>query len=156
MAVAIYAGTFDPITNGHVDIIERASGLFDRLIVGVACSSRKQPFFSLEDRLAMVREVVSTMGDVEVVEVDGLLVDFSQRCGASVIVRGVRAVSDFDYEFQMAGMNSELNSTIQTVMLPSMHKYAYISSTMVREIVALGGDASSFVNPVVQAYLKRL
>lgn len=156
MAVAVYAGTFDPITNGHVDIIERANGLFDRLIVGVACSSRKQPFFSLEDRLAMVREVVSTMGDVEVVEVDGLLVDFSRRCGASVIVRGVRAVSDFDYEFQMAGMNSDLNSTIQTVMLPSMHKYAYISSTMVREIVALGGDASSFVDPVVQAYLKRL
>ena len=148
--VAIYPGTFDPITNGHMDIITRAAPMFDRLVVGVAVNAGKGPLFAVAERVALVQAelqaVNSRLGaNVEVREFDALLIGFAQQVGASVIVRGLRAVSDFDYEFQMAGMNYRLDPTIETVFLMASERHQFISSRFVKEIAQLGGDIASFV-----------
>lgn len=147
--IAIYPGTFDPITRGHEDLVRRASELFDRIIVGVADSRSKRPFFSLDERLDMARAVLSVYPKVEVFGFDSLLMDFLARHNARVILRGLRAVSDFEYEFQMAGMNRSLRPDVETVFLTPSDQYMFISATMVREIGLLGGDVSKFAHPVV-------
>lgn len=155
--VALYPGTFDPITNGHLDIIERASKLVDKLVIGVAINEDKRPLFSLDERLEMVRtEVGSAVGatSIEVRAFDTLLVKFAAAVGASLIVRGLRAVSDFEYEFQMAGMNRKLYPDVETLFLTPAEQYMFISATMVREIASLGGDVSPFVNPSVIPRMK--
>lgn len=150
---AIYPGTFDPITNGHSDLIERASKLFDRVIVAIAASPKKTPLFSIDQRIAMAREVLSPMENVEVQGFDSLLVDFAQQCQAQVTLRGLRAVSDFEYEFQLAGMNRRLAPQIETMFLTPAENYAYISSSLVKEVAGLGGDVSGFVHPTVATAL---
>jgi pantetheine-phosphate adenylyltransferase len=142
MVVAVYPGTFDPLTRGHEDLVRRASGLFDTLVVGVADSKNKRPFFSLEERLDIANESFS-----------GLLKDFVRKHDARVIVRGLRAVSDFEYEFQMAGMNRYLLPDVETLFLTPSDQYQFISGTIVREIAMLGGDVSKFVFPSVERWL---
>ncbi|HAG61793.1 MAG: pantetheine-phosphate adenylyltransferase [Legionellales bacterium] len=156
MKTAIFPGTFDPVTKGHEDLIARAVKLCDRLIVGVATSARKAPHFVLDDRLAMCQLAFSQFDSVDIVPVSGLLVDCAREHGAEVIVRGLRAVSDFDYEFQLAGMNDMLAPDIETVFLPSTQEYAYLSATMVREILMLERDPSLFLSPVVFDYIQAL
>jgi pantetheine-phosphate adenylyltransferase len=156
--VGIYPGTFDPITNGHTDIIRRAVRLVDLLIVGVARNDGKGPLFATEERVEIVRDEIAHLenGDAERIEVrafDSLLMRFAQSVGASVVVRGLRAVSDFEYEFQMAGMNARLNPDIETVFLMASDRYQFISSRFVKEIGALGGDVSHFVSARVAARL---
>lgn len=151
--IAVYPGTFDPITNGHSDLIHRASKLFDKVIVAVAESPSKKPTFSVEERVAMAKLVLGDIDNLSVVGFNSLLVNFAQECKAQVILRGLRAVSDFEYEFQLAGMNRKLNSQIETMFLTPAEKYAYISSSLVREIAALGGDVSEFVHHEVKAEL---
>ncbi len=153
MTTALYPGTFDPITNGHSDLVARAELLFDRVVVAVAANPSKQPTFTLDERVAMARQVLAEHERVEVIEFDSLLVDFAGECGASVILRGLRAVSDFEYEFQLAGMNRRLAPDIETVFLTPSEQFAYISSSLVREIATLGGDVSEFVHPVVMSAL---
>jgi pantetheine-phosphate adenylyltransferase len=156
MAVtAVYPGTFDPLTNGHSDLVERGSKLFDRLIVAVAGnpSPSKQPAFGLDDRVAMARHVLKPFANVEVMPFESLLVDFVESQGARVIMRGLRAVSDFEYEFQLASMNRQLVPKIETVFLTPAEQCAYISSSLVREVAALGGDVSRFVHPSIQEAL---
>lgn len=152
---SIYPGTFDPITRGHADLIQRASRLFDRVIVAIAANPTKQPVFSLDERLALARAVLSDYPRVEVLTLDGLLVDFARTHEAQVIIRGLRAVSDFEYEFQLAGMNRRLAPEIETLFLTPAEKYAYISSSLVREIATLGGPVSEFVHERVEAELVR-
>lgn len=152
---AVYPGTFDPITNGHTDLIERAARLFERVIVAVAANPSKQPAFSLEERVEMVKEVTASLANIEVHSFDNLLVDFAHQYNASVILRGLRAVSDFEYEFQLAGMNRRLAADIETLFLTPAEKYSYISSSLVREIASLGGDISPFVHEKVRAALNR-
>ncbi|MBI3772342.1 MAG: pantetheine-phosphate adenylyltransferase [Gammaproteobacteria bacterium] len=152
--IAIYPGTFDPMTNGHTDLIERALPLFDRIIVAVAARSGKTPAFSQEERLALARTILGDMPNIEVVGFDTLLVDFARQQGAKVILRGLRAVSDFEYEFQLAGMNRKMAPDIETMFLMPCEQYAFISSTLVKEVAALGGDISSFVHPAVHLALK--
>jgi pantetheine-phosphate adenylyltransferase len=154
----IYPGTFDPITNGHTDIIRRAVRVVDRLVIGVARNDGKGPLFSTEERVDIVREEIAHLdnGDAERIEVrafDTLLMHFAEACGASVIIKGLRAVSDFEYEFQMAGMNAQLNPEIETVFLMASDRYQFIASRFVKEICALGGDVSHFVSPRVAARL---
>jgi pantetheine-phosphate adenylyltransferase len=156
--VGIYPGTFDPITNGHSDIIRRAAKLVDRLVIGIARSDGKGPLFPTEERVEIVRDEVAHLenGDAERIEVlpfDSLLVSFAQSVGARVIIRGLRAVSDFEYEFQMAGINARLNPEIETIFLMASDPYQSISSRFVKEIGALGGDVSHFVSPRVAARL---
>ncbi|MGE5270906.1 MAG: pantetheine-phosphate adenylyltransferase [Thiohalocapsa sp.] len=156
--VGIYPGTFDPITNGHSDIIRRALHVVDHLVIGVALNDAKGPLFSTDERVAIVRAEMDHLdnGDgqrVEVTAFDTLLMHFAQSVGASVIVRGLRAVSDFEYEFQMAGMNARLNPNIETVFLMASDRFQFISSRFVKEIGALGGDISHFVSPRVAARL---
>ena len=154
MAVgAMYPGTFDPITNGHHDLIRRASGLFDRVVVAVAASPNKKPMFSLMERVALIREVTAEFGNVEVMGYSGLTVDFARQHGLAVIIRGLRAVSDFEFEFQLANMNRHLNAEVETVFLTPHEEFSYISSSLVREIAALGGEVSGFVHPRVEAEL---
>jgi pantetheine-phosphate adenylyltransferase len=153
---AVYPGTFDPITRGHEDLVRRAARLFDRMIVAVADSRSKKPFFSLEDRIEMAREVLAGVPNIEVVGFSGLLMDFMREHQAKVIIRGLRAVSDFEYEFQMAGMNRNLYPDVETVFLTPGEQYMFISATMVREIATLGGDVSHFVNPLVAARIQRM
>ncbi|MCP4126547.1 MAG: pantetheine-phosphate adenylyltransferase [Gammaproteobacteria bacterium] len=153
MTTALYPGTFDPITNGHSDLVARAKLLFDRVVVAVAANPSKQPTFSLDERVAMARQVLAEHERVEVIEFDSLLVNFAGECGASVILRGLRAVSDFEYEFQLAGMNRRLAPDIETVFLTPSEQFAYISSSLVREVATLGGDVSEFVHPVVMSAL---
>ncbi|MDH3353927.1 MAG: pantetheine-phosphate adenylyltransferase [Chromatiales bacterium] len=155
MVTAIYPGTFDPITNGHTDLIERATHLFDKTIVAIAASSRKAPMFDLDERIAMAQEVLADMKGIEVVGFDNLLADFARQHGVNVILRGLRAVSDFEYEFQLAGMNRQLASEIETIFLTPAEKYTFISSSLVREVSNLGGDVSQFVHPIVDAALKQ-
>jgi pantetheine-phosphate adenylyltransferase len=152
---AVYPGTFDPVTNGHTDLINRASRLFDDVIIAVAASPSKKPVFSLEERVDMLEEVVSGLSNVTVLSFNSLLVDFVHEQGAKVILRGLRAVSDFEYEFQLAGMNRRLASDIETMFLTPAEQYSYISSSLVREIASLGGDVSSFVHESVGAALNR-
>jgi pantetheine-phosphate adenylyltransferase len=150
--IGVYPGTFDPITNGHTDIIRRALHVVDRLVIGVARNDAKGPLFSTDERVAIVRDEVAALDGgarIEIVPFDILLMSFAESVGASVIVRGLRAVSDFEYEFQMAGMNARLNPNIETVFLMASDRYQFISSRFVKEIGALGGDVSHFVSPRV-------
>ncbi len=151
MAIAVYPGTFDPITNGHADIIERAARLFDGVVVAVADSVTKTPVFPAEDRVLLARTAVGGIDNVEVRRFDNLLVDFAREVGATVILRGLRAVSDFDYEFQLAGMNRRLAPDIETLFLTPTEQFAYISSSLVREIAGHGGNIDEFVHPSVAA-----
>ncbi len=153
---AIYPGTFDPVTNGHVDIITRAASIFPELVVAIASNSPKRPFFSLTERIAFVQEVVKLLPNVSVVGFDTLLVNFVQAQGGSIILRGLRAVSDFEYEFQLAGMNRKLSKNIETMFLTPSENFMFISSTLVREIASLGGDVSGFVPDVVVQALQML
>jgi pantetheine-phosphate adenylyltransferase len=152
---AIYPGTFDPMTRGHEDLVRRASSLFDQVVVGIAQSRSKRPFFSLDERVEMARAVLTPYPNVEVVGFSNLLMDFLHERGAKVILRGLRAVSDFEYEFQMAGMNRNLYPEVETVFLTPGEQYMFISATMVREIAVLGGDVSKFVHPLVQEQLAK-
>lgn len=154
LRVVVYPGTFDPITNGHVDLIQRAARLFDRVIVAVAADTHKTPVFSTEERVDLVRASLNGAPNVEVRSFKGLLVNFAREQGAAVILRGLRAVSDFEYEFQLAGMNRRMAPDIETVFLMPAEQYAYISSSLVREIARLQGDVSAFVAPEVQAALQ--
>ena len=157
--VAIYPGTFDPITNGHLDIIRRAARLVDRLVIGVSTNAGKGPLFDVDERVAMVKAEIEALnlpknnGTVEVKAFDNLLMHFAQSVGAGMILRGLRAVSDFEYEFQMAGMNTRLNADIETVFLMASDRHQFISSRFVKEIGRLGGDISSFVSARVAKIL---
>jgi pantetheine-phosphate adenylyltransferase len=147
--IAIYPGTFDPITNGHIDLIARASRIFQKVIVAVAVNSNKTPLFTLAERVALVQAVTPEFSNVEVIGFDNLLVDCAQTQNAHVILRGLRAVSDFEYEFQMAGMNRRLAPQLETMFLTPAEQYEFISSSMIREIARLKGDVSSFVPEIV-------
>lgn len=155
MRIAIYPGTFDPITNGHLDILDRAVKLFDKVIITIARNPSKSPLFSEEERLDMLREAAKGHGNVEVDSFEGLLVDYARSKKASAIVRGLRAISDFEYELQMALMNRKLDADVETVFLMPNEKYTYLNSSIVREISRLGGDISEFVPPVVRVSLER-
>ena len=151
---AVYPGTFDPITRGHEDLVRRASSLFDEMIVAVADSRGKRPFFDVDERVAMAREALAGFPNVRVEGFSGLLMEFLQKHDAKIILRGLRAVSDFEYEFQMAGMNRKLYPDVETLFLTPAEQYMFISATMVREIASLGGDVSPFVNPLVIPHMK--
>lgn len=146
---AVYPGTFDPLTKGHEDLVRRAANLFGRVIVGIAENPNKRPFFTLDERIAMAREVLKDLPNVEVIGFDCLLMEFMRQHEAHVILRGLRAVSDFEYEFQMAGMNRNLYPEVETVFLTPGEQYMFISATMVREIATLGGPVEKFVPPHV-------
>jgi pantetheine-phosphate adenylyltransferase len=152
--VAIYPGSFDPITNGHLDLIERASRLVDRLIVSILRNERKQPLFSVQERIDMLREVTAEHPNVEVGSFEGLLVDHATGKGATLIVRGIRAISDYEYEWQMALMNRRLRPEIETMFLMAGEAYSFISSQMVKEVLRLGGGISDLVPPAVERRLK--
>ena len=154
MITATYPGTFDPLTNGHLDLIRRACWIFPKLIVAVAESKRKHTLFTLEERVQMAKEAVKAFPNVEVVGFEGLLVDFVRRHGSTCIVRGARAVSDFEYEFQMAGMNRYLMPEAETLFMTPSDQYQFISGSIVREIAFLGGDVSKFVFPSVEKWLR--
>ena len=154
LLTAVYPGTFDPMTLGHADLMRRASQLFGRLVLAVAAGHHKKTMFSLEERLSMASEVASEYPNVEVIAFSGLLRDFVVAHEGKVVVRGLRAVSDFDYEFQMAGMNRHLMPEVETVFLTPSDQYQFVSGTFVREIAMLGGDVSKFVAPAVLARLK--
>jgi len=147
--IAVYPGTFDPITNGHVDLVDRAAPLFDRLVVGIAESPGKRPALALELRVELARGALSRHRNVEVRGFNGLLADFVRELGAGVLLRGLRAVSDFEYEFQLASMNRHLIPDVETLFLTPAEQYGFISSSLVREISRLGGDVSGFVPPAV-------
>ncbi len=151
----IYPGTFDPITNGHLDLIERASQLFNEVIVGVAFSPSKRPMFELDERVALVQEVTRSLGNVKVVGFSGLLVDFARAYQANVLVRGLRAVSDFEYEFQLANMNRRLMPELESVFLTPAEENSFISSTLVKEVAIHGGDIGQFVPAAVQQAITR-
>ena len=155
MVTAVYPGTFDPLTRGHEDLVRRASGLFDKLVVGVADSKNKKPFFSLEERLSIANEILGHYPNVQVESFSGLLKDFVRQNNARVIVRGLRAVSDFEFEFQLANMSRHLTPEIESVFMTPQEQYTFISSTLVREIAVLGGNVSEFVHPIVEIELKR-
>ena len=154
MIKAVYPGTFDPLTRGHEDLVRRASRLYDTLILGVADSRAKRTFFTLEERVGMAREVLGDLKNVTVVGFDSLLIDFVRANQARVVLRGLRAVSDFEYEFQLAGMNRSLYSDMETVFLTPSEQHMFISATLVREIASLRGDVSKFVHPLVEKKLK--
>ncbi|MEW5965644.1 MAG: pantetheine-phosphate adenylyltransferase [Pseudomonadota bacterium] len=149
MLTAVYPGTFDPITRGHEDLVRRAGRLFDRVVVAVAESRNKRPFFSIDERVAMTREVLADVPRVSVEGFSGLLIDFVAAQGAIAVLRGLRAASDFEYEFQLAGMNRHLKPDIETIFLTPSDQYMFISASMIREIAQLGGDVSPFVHPLV-------
>jgi pantetheine-phosphate adenylyltransferase len=149
MLTAVYPGTFDPITRGHEDLVRRAVRLFDCVIVAVAESRNKQPFFSMEERVAMTRDVLADVPKVRVEGFSGLLIDFVAEQGAIAVLRGLRAASDFEYEFQLAGMNRNLKPDIETLFLTPSDQYMFISASMIREIAQLGGDVTPFVHPLV-------
>ncbi|MBD3755104.1 MAG: pantetheine-phosphate adenylyltransferase [Gammaproteobacteria bacterium] len=151
---AIYPGTFDPITCGHFDLIERAARFYDRLVIAVADNRNKKSLFTLEERVALAKEVTAQMPNVEVLGFSGLLVDFVREINGNVLLRGLRAVSDFEYEFQLASMNRKLAPEVETMFMTPAEQYAFISSSLVREISALGGDVSEFVHPRVAEALR--
>lgn len=152
--IAIYPGSFDPITNGHLDLIERSARLVDKLIISILRNENKQPLFSIQERLDMLRDVVGPYPNVEVDSFDGLLVDYAAARSATVILRGIRAISDYEYELQMALMNRRLRPQIETVFLMSGEAYSFISSRLVKEVFRLGGDISGLVPPPVEQRLK--
>ena len=152
--IAVYPGSFDPVTRGHEDLIRRSRGFVDRVVVAVAVNLAKQPLFTLEERVSLLGEAIRVPG-VEVQSFDGLLVEFARRIGASVIVRGLRAVSDFEYEFQMALMNRNLDPTLETVFLVPAFDLTYLSSSLVREVARYGGDVSALVHPAVLQALQQ-
>jgi pantetheine-phosphate adenylyltransferase len=154
MLKIVYPGTFDPLTRGHEDLARRAAKLFDRVVVGIAHSESKRPVFTTEERVEMAREVLAPLPNVEVVAFSSLLMDFALDQGARVILRGLRAVSDFEYEFQMAGMNRNLYPEVETLFLTPSEQYMFVSATIVREIAKFGGDVSQFVHPAVNARLR--
>ncbi len=157
MITAIYPGSFDPVTNGHLDVVGRALKLFDRLIIAVAHNSEKQGLFAPQERVELIRRSIEDSSKIEVVAFDGLLVDFAANCGAVAIVRGLRAVTDFEYEFQMALMNKTLSPGLETVFLASREAYTYLSSRVIKEVARLGGDVSKMIPPaVVQALREKL
>ena len=151
----VYPGTFDPLTCGHEDLVRRASKLFDEVIVAVAGSGGKTPFFELNQRVQIAREALSYLENVKLESFGGLLIDFLRQKETNVVLRGLRAVSDFEYEFQLAGMNRDLYPDVETLFLTPAEKYMFISATMVREIANFGGDISKFVNPVVLKHFKK-
>ncbi len=153
--IAIYPGTFDPITNGHADLVKRGAKIFDQLVVGIADSRRKGPLFSLTERIEMAKEILSPMTNVKVVGFDILLADFATQINANVILRGLRAVSDFEYEFQLASMNRHLIPNIETMFLTPAEQFSFISSSLIKEIAMLDGDVSEFAHPLVQQALKQ-
>lgn len=152
--IAIYPGSFDPITNGHIDLIRRASKLFDKVIVGITQNSKKTSFLNIDDRIQTTNRALKNIDNIEVLSFDTLLVDFANAQNAQVILRGLRAVSDFEYEFQLSGMNKHLNPNIETLFMTPAEQYANISSSLVREILTLGGDISAFVPKSVEDHLK--
>lgn len=153
--IAVYPGTFDPITNGHADVAERASRMFHRVIICVAANPGKEPFFSLEERVGFARSVFAGDPNVEVSSFDSLLVDYARERGAGAILRGLRAVSDFEFEVQLSGMNRRLAPEIETVFISAAEEYGFVSSSLVREIASLGGDVTEFVPAAVKAALDR-
>jgi pantetheine-phosphate adenylyltransferase len=154
---AVYPGTFDPITNGHHDLVRRAASIFDRVVIGIAANPNKVPMFSLEVRVDLAKRVLADLGNVEVMGYSGLTVDFAQQQNCGVVIRGLRAVSDFEFEFQLANMSRHLDREVDYVFLTPQEQFTFISSTLVREIATLGGDVSKFVHPVVEAeFAKRL
>jgi pantetheine-phosphate adenylyltransferase len=155
MLKIVYPGTFDPFTRGHEDVARRAARLFDRVVVGVADSQSKRPYFETAERVAMAREVLAPLPNVDVAPFSTLLMDFVHAQGARVILRGLRAVSDFEYEFQMAGMNRNLYPEVETLFITPSEQYMFVSATIVREIARFGGDVSQFVHPIVMAALGR-
>lgn len=155
MTTALYPGSFDPITFGHLDVMERAARLFDRLIIAVAHNADKMPLFTAAERAALIRESIGARNNVEIVTFDGLLVEFAKKSGATVVVRGLRAVTDFEYEFQMALMNKTLSPDVETVFLTSREAFTYLSSRVIKEVAKLGGDVTRFVPPAVGAALVR-
>lgn len=156
MKTVVYPGTFNPITKGHSDLVERASGIFDRVIVAVGTSTQKNSSLSLEQRVELCREVLAHLPNIEVLGFNGLLTDFVRQQQANLILRGLRTVADFEYEFQLVGMNRVLAPEIETVFLAPAEHYAYISSTLVREIATYGGDISSFVHPAVAQAMQQM
>ena len=155
MLTVVYPGTFDPFTRGHEDLARRAARLFDRVVIGVADSASKQPFFDAAERVAMASEVLAPLENVSVRPFSTLLMDFVNSVGARVVLRGLRAVSDFEYEFQMAGMNRNLYPEVETLFLTPSEQYMFVSATIVREIARFGGDVSQFVHPAVMTRLTR-
>jgi len=156
MKIGVYPGSFDPITNGHLDIINRAAKLFDKVYVAVIRNPEKKPAFNINERLEMAKAVLKGRSNVEVGSFDGLLIDYVKKVKAHAIIRGLRAVSDFDYEFQMALTNRKMDPDIETVFLMTDYKYSYLSSSFVKQIARLGGDVSSFVPKAVEDKLKKL
>src|SRR5438552_11631041 len=155
MIKAVYPGTFDPLTRGHEDLVRRAATLFDKVVLAIADSKAKRPFFTLEERLAMAHEVLGDLKNLEITGFSSLLTEFVRKQGARVVLRGLRAVSDFEYEFQLAGMNRNLYPEMETIFLTPSEQHMFISATLVREIAALGGDVAKFVHPLVSARLKQ-
>ncbi len=153
MNKAVYPGTFDPITRGHEDLVRRAAHIFDKVIVAVADSHGKQPFFTLTERVKMAEQVLSNHNKVQVIGFSGLLMDFLRSQGANIILRGLRAVSDFEYEFQMAGMNRNMHPDVETIFMTPSEQYMFVSASMVREIAVLGGDVGKFVQPLIAEQL---
>jgi len=152
---AIYPGTFDPITNGHQDLVRRAATIFDHVIVAIAANPNKAPMFPLDARVSLARRVLHDLPNVEVLGYAGLTVEFAKKHNVGVVVRGLRAVSDFEFEFQLANMSRHLERDIETVFLTPQEQFTFISSTLVREIAVLGGDVSEFVHPIVEVELKK-
>lgn len=153
--IAVYPGTFDPVTSGHEDLVRRATRIFDEIVVAVALAGHKRPFFELDERVAMAELVFADMPNVRVLGFSGLLMDFVAAQQAHIVLRGLRAVSDFEYEFQLAGMNRNLNPQIETVFMTPAEQFMFVSASMVREIAVLGGDVSPFVHPAVLARLQQ-
>jgi pantetheine-phosphate adenylyltransferase len=152
---AIYPGTFDPITHGHTDLVQRASRLFEKVIVAVAADTGKKPVFSIEQRLALAKQTLDDLPNIEITSFDGLLVNYAMQRNASVIIRGLRAVSDFEYEVQLAAMNRRLQWEVETLFLAPAEQFTFISSSLIRQIAALDGDVSQFVAPCVQQALQQ-
>ncbi len=153
--IALYPGTFDPITNGHIDLVERAAKLFDQVIVSIASNSKKNPFFTLDERIELAQEVLSHCPNVAVKGFSILLVDFAKEQNANILIRGLRAISDFEYEFQLASMNRNLAPGVESVFLMPADEYSFISSSLVKEVALLGGDVAKFVHPVINEALEK-